>query len=64
MLAGVTGGSMIVHNLYIVYASIIPYEAKSPFAANPQTILSFPVSFELFKVTSWNRGQVFEDHRR
>jgi len=51
--------SVIIRNLYVVGAPVLPSEADAPLVVNPNTILTFAVTRKLFEATAWQCRQVF-----
>lgn len=49
---------MIVNNLYILGPVIRPIKTDSPSVVDPNTVLTFAITFELLKLIAWQRRQV------
>jgi len=51
---------MIVSYFYVINAVIMPFKANAPLVVDPDTVLSFPVSFQCLKVVCRRDSKVFK----
>jgi hypothetical protein len=54
---------MIVHDLNVVRTVVFPSKTDPPLIVDPDTVLSSPVTRQLFQPISWTRGKVTQLHR-
>jgi hypothetical protein len=54
---------MIIHNLDIKCASVIPAEADSPSSVDTNAVLSDPVAFQRYEAVAGRYGQIMQSPR-
>jgi hypothetical protein len=55
---------MIVHNLNLMGAPVVPSETDAPLVVDPDAHLPFTVAFENLKPVSWRISEILDGQRR
>ena len=53
---------MVVSDLHILGAALAPYKTDTPLVVDPDRVLSFTVTAQLFEVICWWNAKVFQDN--